>query len=184
MLTTAPLKKPTQETGGQAKLALIAGATMLLSVGVFVASQLGFLRAGIGTTLVLIGIGVVLKAAWTISTKSADSVNRARFTHSMSNVGLIIAVLSALAALPRLTKAGGIGLLTFDLASQLWTLGLLFVAAGPTRTLGWRALLGAFLVGFLGLMGLARFLGRPVIEALGTHSLFGVALWVPVTEEL
>jgi RsiW-degrading membrane proteinase PrsW (M82 family) len=45
-------------------------------------------------------------------------------------------------------------------------------------------LLGAFLVGFLGLMGLARFMGRPVIVALGTNSLFAAALWVPITEEI
>jgi len=33
---------------------------------------------------------------------------------------LIIATLSALAALPRLTKAAGLGLFTVDLAAQLW----------------------------------------------------------------
>ena len=92
--------------------------------------------------------------------------------------------LSALAALPRLTKAAGVGLFTVDLAAQLWTVGLLFAAAGPARTLGWRALLGAFLLGFLGLMGLARFVGRPVIVALGNTSLFAAAIWVPITEEI
>jgi RsiW-degrading membrane proteinase PrsW (M82 family) len=102
----------------------------------------------------------------------------------MSNVGLGVALLSALAALPRLSKAGGMGLITVDLFAQLWTLGLLFLAAGPARTLGWRALLGAFLLGFLGLMGIARFLGRPVIEALGAHNVFAAAVWVPITEEI
>jgi RsiW-degrading membrane proteinase PrsW (M82 family) len=184
LMTDAQLVEAPLSTGGQAKLALTAGVTMLFSVGVFIASQFGAMPAGFGTTVVLIGTGIVLKLAWTISSKSANSAERARFALSMSNVGLIIATLSALAALPRLTKAAGLGLFTVDLAAQLWTVGLLFIAAGPARTLGWRALLGAFLVGFLGLMGLARFVGRPVILALGTNSLVAGALWVPITEEL
>ncbi len=171
-------------TGGQAKLALVAGVTMLLSVGVFIASQLGAMPAGVGTTVVLVGMGIVLKLAWMIACKSADSARRTRFALMMSNIGLIVAGFSALAALPRLTNAGGFSLFAIDLAAQLWTVGLLFAAAGPARTLGWRALLGAFVVGFLGLMGLARFLGRPVIVALGTNNLFAAALWVPVTEEI
>jgi RsiW-degrading membrane proteinase PrsW (M82 family) len=170
--------------GGQFKLAFVASIIMLFSAGVAIAVQLGAMPAGIGTAIVLVGTGIVLKLAWMISCESASSAERARFAQLMSNVGLIIATLSALAAVPRLTKAGGVGLLTVDLAAQLWMVGILFAAAGPARTLGWRALLGAFLAGFLGLMGLARLLGRPVIEALGTHSLFAVALWVPVTEEL
>jgi RsiW-degrading membrane proteinase PrsW (M82 family) len=52
------------------------------------------------------------------------------------------------------------------------------------RTLGWRAFAGAFLFGFLGLTGLARFLGRPLIVALGTSNLFASAIWVPMTEEI
>lgn len=182
-MTNAPLIV-SPAGSGQAKLAIIAGVTMLLSVGVFMASQLGAMSASLGTAVVLIGVGVVLKLAWMISSQSASSAVRARFVLLMSNVGLIVAVLSALAALPLITKAGGAGLLTLDLAAQLWTVGILFAAAGPARTLGWRALLGAFLLGFLGIVGLARLIGRPVILALGTNSLFAVALWVPVTEEI
>jgi RsiW-degrading membrane proteinase PrsW (M82 family) len=133
--------------------------------------------------VVLIGMGIVLKLAWTITVKSANSAELARFNVSISNVGLALAMLTALIALPRLTKAGGVAMFCADLASQLWTLALLFVAAGPARTLGWRALSGAFLLGFLGLMGLARFVGRPVMLALGTNNVFAAALWVPVTEE-
>lgn len=183
-MTNAPLIVSPAGSAGQPKLAIIAGVAMLFSVGVCIASQLGALSAGVGTAVVLIGVGVVLKLAWKISSQSASSAERARFALVMSNVGLIIAMLSALAALPRLTKAAGIGPLAVDLAAQLWTVGILFAAAGPARTLGWRALLGAFLLGFLGLMGLARFVGRPVILALGTNSLFAAAVWVPLTEEL
>lgn len=183
-MTNAQLAQAPVLGGDQTKLSLIAGITMLFSVGVFIASQLGAIPAGVGTTVVLFGMGIVLKVAWTISSKSTGSAERARFALLMSNVGLIIATLSALAALPRLTKAAGIELFATDLAAQLWTLGILFAAAGPARTLGWRALLGAFLLGFLGLMGLARFVGRPVIVALGNSSLFAAAVWVPITEEI
>lgn len=184
LMSNAQLVQAPLDSDSRTKLALIAGITMLFSVGVFIASQLGAMPAGFGTTIVLIGMGIVLKLAWTISSKSASSAEHARFALLMSNVGLIIATLSALAALPRLTKAAGVGLFTVDLAAQLWTVGLLFAAAGPARTLGWRALLGAFLLGFLGLMGLARFVGRPVIVALGNNSLFAAAIWVPITEEI
>ncbi len=181
------IAQPTHGAPGeerQFKLAITAGLTMLLSAGVFIASQMGVLPAGAATLIVLVAMGLVLKLAWSVSCRSADSVQRAQLARMMSNVGLAIAMLSALAALPRLTKAGGVGPLSVDLAAQLWTLGILFGAAGPARTLGWRALLGAFLLGFMGLVGLARIVGRPVIESLGANNLFAVAVWVPVTEEM
>jgi hypothetical protein len=97
-MTNAQVVEAPIGTGGQAKLALTAGITMLFSVGVFIASQFGAMPAGLGTTVVLIGTAIVLKLAWTISSKSASSAERARFALLMSNVGLIIATLSALAA--------------------------------------------------------------------------------------
>jgi RsiW-degrading membrane proteinase PrsW (M82 family) len=169
---------------GRFKPAIIAGVTMLLSVGVFIASQLGLLPGGVATIIVLFGIGIVLKLSWTISSQSVCSAQSAELARMMSNVGLGVAILSALLAVPRLTKAGGVEHLAVDLAAQLWTLAILWAAAGPARTLGWRALLGAFLLGFLGLVGLARFVGRPAIVALGANSLFAAAIWVPVTEEM
>jgi RsiW-degrading membrane proteinase PrsW (M82 family) len=169
---------------GQFKPAIIAGVTMLLSVGVFIASQLGLLPGGVATIIVLFGIGIVLKLAWTISSQSVGSAQSTQLARMMSNVGLGLAVLSAFAAIPRLAKAGGMAPLCVDLAAQLWTVMILLAATGPARTLGWRALLGAFLLGFLGLVGLARFVGRPVIAALGAHNLVAAAVWVPVTEEI
>jgi hypothetical protein len=71
-----------------------------------------------------------------------------------------------------------------DLLAQLWTIAVLTVVAGPVRTLGWRAFAGVALTGFLAITGLARFVGRPLIENLGASNLFAVAVWVPVTEEL
>jgi len=68
-MTNAQVVEAPLDTGGQAKLALTAGIAMLFSVGVFIASQLGAIPAGFGTTVVLIGTGIVLKLAWTISSK-------------------------------------------------------------------------------------------------------------------
>jgi hypothetical protein len=48
-------------TGEQTKIAIIAGITLSFSVGIFVASQLGALTQSISTSVVLIGMGVLLK---------------------------------------------------------------------------------------------------------------------------
>jgi RsiW-degrading membrane proteinase PrsW (M82 family) len=51
------------------------------------------------------------------------------------------------------------------------------------RTVGWRELLGVGLAGFLVVPVLARMVGVPVYSALGSSSLFAVAVWAPFTEE-
>jgi RsiW-degrading membrane proteinase PrsW (M82 family) len=139
--------------------------------------------AGRGADLRLADIGAAT-VIFSISAFAAGSQSRTRIATLVSNVGLAVSALAGLAALPRLTKTSGVALLVMDLLAHLWTLALLTAAAGPVRTVGWRAFLGAFLFGFLGLTGLARFLGRPLILALGTSSLFAAAIWVPITEEL
>ncbi len=175
---------PAALDGGQHKLAVVAGVTMLCCLATFLASQWGLMPTGAATAVVLVGIGVVLRIAWRIAGRTAGSTERTRFALMVSNVALGVAALSALAALPRLTRQAGPGLFALDLTAQLWLLGIVFAAAAPVRTLNWRALAGAFLAGFLGLMGLARLLGRPVIVALGNDNLFAAAVWVPLTEEI
>jgi RsiW-degrading membrane proteinase PrsW (M82 family) len=165
------------------RLAVIGGATVVFSISAFAAGYFGALPPGLSTGIVLFGMGVALKLMWTYVARSAGSSSRSRIATQMSNVGLAISALAALAALPRLTKTSGVALLAMDLLAHLWTLALLSAVAAPVRTLGWRAFVGAFLFGFLGLTGLARFLGRPLILALGTSSVFAAAIWVPVTEE-
>jgi RsiW-degrading membrane proteinase PrsW (M82 family) len=102
----------------------------------------------------------------------------------ISNVGLGISGLSVLASLPRITQGAGIQTVLIDVLAQFWTLAILTVAAGPVRTLGWRAFAGAALAGFLAITGLARFVGVPVLASLGTSNVLGTAIWVPITEEL
>jgi RsiW-degrading membrane proteinase PrsW (M82 family) len=102
----------------------------------------------------------------------------------VSNVGLGISAIALLASLPRITQTGGMARFAEDAAAQLWTMALLTAIALPVRTLGWRVFAGTALTGFFGITGLARFVGRPVLESLGSSSIFAVALWIPLTEEL
>jgi RsiW-degrading membrane proteinase PrsW (M82 family) len=166
------------------RLAVAGAITVTFSLAAFAAGMLGVLPSGFSTAIVMVGMGFSLKVIWTYVARSATSASRTRIATLMSNIGLAISALAVIAALPRLTKTSGVGLLLVDLLAHLWTLAILTAAAGPVRTLGWRAFLGAFLFGFLGLTGLARFLGRPLIVALGTSSVFAAAIWVPLTEEL
>jgi RsiW-degrading membrane proteinase PrsW (M82 family) len=177
------LKNPPGQ-GADIQLAVIGGATVVFSLAAFAAGRFGALPPGISTVIVLLGMGVALKVAWVYVARSASSTSRARMTTLLSNTGLAISSITAIAALPRLTQAGGAELLLIDLLSELWTVAILTALAGPVRTLGWRAFAGAFLFGFLGLTGLARLMGRPVIVALGTSSTLAVGVWVPITEEL
>jgi RsiW-degrading membrane proteinase PrsW (M82 family) len=134
--------------------------------------------------IVMLGMGIALKVTWIYVARSASSASRTRITTLLANTGLAISAITVIAALPRLTKSSGVGLLLIDLLAQLWTLAILSAVAAPVRTLGWRAFAGAFLVGFLGLTGLARLVGRPLVLMLGTSSILAVGIWVPLTEEL
>jgi RsiW-degrading membrane proteinase PrsW (M82 family) len=102
----------------------------------------------------------------------------------ISNIGLGISTLSVLASLARITQGAGIQPFLIDVCAQVWALAILTVAAGPARTLGWRALAGAALTGFLAIVGLSRFVGVPIVDSLGVSNAFATAVWVPITEEL
>jgi len=182
-VTAQTLKEPVGRSA-DLKLAVVGAVTVLFSISAFAAGFFGALPPGLSTALVMLGIGIGLKVAWTYVARSASSASRTRIAALLSNVGLALSTVAVIAALPRLTKTAGVGLLLIDLCAQLWTLGILMAVAGPVRTVGWRAFLGAFLFGFLGLTGFARFLGRPVIVALGGSSVLAVGIWVPFTEEL
>jgi len=184
MSVTAYTLKNLPDRSADVRLAMIGGATVLFSITAFAAGMLGALPQGFSSAIVMLGMGIALKLTWTYVARSATTASRTRIAALMSNVGLAISALVVIAALPRLTKTSGVGLLLIDLLAQLWTLAILTAAASPMRTLGWRAFSGAFLFGFLGLTGLARFLGRPLIVALGTSSVLAAGIWVPVTEEL
>src|SRR5579883_2790372 len=114
---------------GQHRLAAVAGVTMLCCLATFLASQWGVMPAGAATAVVLVGIGAVLRVAWSIAGRTAGSTERTRFALMMSNVALAVAALSAVAALPRLTRQAGPGLFAIDLMAQLWLLGIVFAAA-------------------------------------------------------
>ncbi len=166
------------------RLAIIAGASGAVSIAALVARLMGALSSGIATVVATIAVGVGLKVAFTYAARSASSAGRARIMNTVSLVGLGVSAAAGLAALPRLTQAGGIGLFAADVLAQLWTLAILLVVTGPVRTFGWRVFAGAGLTGFLAITGLARLVGRPLIVWLGTSSILAGAVWVPITEEL
>lgn len=172
------------QSNADLKLAVIGAATVLVSVAAFVLSLIGALPAEITTVIVMMGMTIALRVLWRYAVQGATTSSRIRIATTISNAGLAISAIMVIAALPRITQAAGVGLLLVDLLAQLWTLAILTAAAGPARTLGWRAFAGAFLTGFLGLMGLARFIGRPLVLKLGASSLLAVGIWVPLTEEL
>lgn len=179
--TESPVASPPR---GDLRLKLIAGASVLVSVAGCVAGLLGAIPSGVSTIIVMIAVSIGLRVAWAYAAKSASSSGRARTMRIVSNVGLAISGVTLVVSLPRITQTAGMGTFAEDAAAQLWTMALLMAIALPVRTLGWRVYTGTALTGFLGMTGLARFLGRPVIESLGTSNVFAVAVWVPMTEEL
>ncbi len=170
--------------GNDRRLAIIAGAGATLSIAALLARMADKLPAGPATIIVLIGATIGLRVAFLYAAKSATAPARARVLALVSNTGLAIAGVTVLATLPHLTQRAGIGTFTANLVALLWTLAILTAVAGPVRTLGWRAVVGAGMTGFLALTALAGLLGRPVVAALGTSSLLAVVVWVPLIEEL
>jgi RsiW-degrading membrane proteinase PrsW (M82 family) len=187
-MTTSPIvaesmSRPSM-SNSDLRMAMIAGAGATLSVVALLARLAGILPAGPTTLIVLVGGAIGLKVAFSYAAKSASAPSRARVLALVSTVGLAISGVTILGALPHLTKTGGIGTFTTDLVGELWTLVVLAVVVGSVRTLGWRTFVGAGATGFLAVTALAVTLGRPVVTAFGPLSLFAVAFWVPLTEEL
>jgi RsiW-degrading membrane proteinase PrsW (M82 family) len=165
-------------------LAIVAGASIVVSVGAVLARLMGVMPEGLSTLIVIVGAGIGLKVALTYASKAASDASRARVMNLVSTTALAISALTVIASLPRITKQAGMHPFVLDVLAQLWTLALLWIAVGPTRTIGWRAFAGSWLTGFLGITALARFVGTPIVAKLGATSLLAVALWVPITEEI
>jgi RsiW-degrading membrane proteinase PrsW (M82 family) len=164
------------------QLTIVGVALLSVSVGSVGGELLGLLPSSMATVIVLIAAGLGLRFMFVRLGRSASPQARARLGNTISNVGLATSAVILVAALPVLTHKGGFGPFASNLFKHLWTLSVLTLAASPVRTLNWRALVGIGLTGFLGLTGLSRWIGRPVIEALGPTSILAKALWVPMTE--
>jgi hypothetical protein len=165
-------------------LAIVAGASVAVSVGAVLARLAGAMPEGPSTLVVLAGAVIGLKVALTYASRAASDAARTRVMNLVSTIALAISVLTVIASLPRITKLAGMHAFELDVAAQMWTLALLWIVAGSVRTIGWRAFVGAWLTGFLGLTALARLVGTPLVAKLGTSSIVATALWVPITEEL
>ena len=171
-------------SGNDQRLAIIAGASILFALTAAAARWTGLMPSATGTVVVIVGVAIALRVAWSYASTSASSIAKAKTLTLISNVGLALSGVTLLATLPRITQVGGVPLMLRDSAAQLWTVALLTVAACAVRTLGWRVFAAMFLVGFLGLSGLARSVGRPIIESLGQSSALAVGVCVPVAEEV
>jgi RsiW-degrading membrane proteinase PrsW (M82 family) len=165
-------------SGDDRRLAMIAGAGVTISVAALIARLAGLIATGPATLIVLLGATIGLKVVFSYAAKSASAPSRARILERVSTAGLAISGVSVLVALPHLAAKAGIGTFVSDLIAALWTLTVLAIAAGKVRTLGWRAYVGAGLTGFLGIPALSALVGRPIVEALGTSSLFAVVLFL------
>ena len=165
-------------------MVILGGACVAVSVAVVAARLLGWLPSSVATIVVIVTIAVGLRLALRLFARSASSPARAKVMTMVSTVGLGIAVVTVLASLPVTTRVGGMGPFISDLFAYGWTLGVLTIAAGPVRTLNWRAVVGTGLTGFLALTALARGLGRPVVSSLGDGSVLATSVWVPATELL
>jgi len=165
-------------------LAIIAGASVAVSVGAVLARFVGVMPDGPSTLIVLVGAAIGLKVALTYASRSASDAARTRVMNLVSTIALAISALTVIASLPRITKLAGLHAFALDFGAQLWTMAILWIVAGPVRTIGWRAFIGAWLTGFLGVTALARLVGTPVVDKLGTSSILATAVWVPITEEI
>jgi RsiW-degrading membrane proteinase PrsW (M82 family) len=180
-LATASTQSP---AASDRTLAILAAASVAVSVVALLARLAGLLPDGPAALIVIVAAAVGLKVALSYAAKSASSAARARVMNLVSTVALAISGITVLASLPHLTKAAGMHPFVVDLVAQSWTLAILLVVAGPVRTIGWRAFVGAGLTGFLGTTALARLVGRPLVDKLGASSILATSLWVPFTEEL
>jgi RsiW-degrading membrane proteinase PrsW (M82 family) len=108
-----------------------------------------------------------------------------RVLQLVSWIGLGISTLTLIIALPRMfDHGGGAGRVLGNAAVCGWTLLVLALVIAPVRTIGPRALAGAWFSGFFGVISLATLLGRPVVKHFGADSSFAIAFWAPFTEEV
>lgn len=100
-------------------------------------------------------------------------------------IGLALSLLALIESAPRLLEeGGGIGMVLRNVAKFGWTLALLLLVFGWTRTIGTGTLVGAALAGFFGISSLAVLIGKPFVLWLGPQSEFVAVLFAPVTEKL
>src|SRR5450432_3241885 len=103
-------------------LAIIAGASVAVSVGAVLARIAGALPDGPSTLIVIVGAAIGLKVALTYASRSASDAARTRVMNLVSTIALAISALTVIASLPRITKTAGLHALALDFFAQLWTL--------------------------------------------------------------
>jgi RsiW-degrading membrane proteinase PrsW (M82 family) len=169
--------------GGDRRLGAIASVCIALSLAGVLVHAVGLASAPVAVTMILLPVGVGLRVALTYAGRAASSVRRTQIMTLVSSIGLGISALTLVSSVPHLTRAGGVGKFAADVFAHGWTLAIVTIAVGSTRTLGWRAFLGTGLMGFLAVPAIAALIGRPVVSHLGANSGLASAGWAPLTEE-
>jgi RsiW-degrading membrane proteinase PrsW (M82 family) len=130
------------------------------------------------------GTGLARALLALIGGRRAVVSRRTQALQIISVTGLVIAVADLAFTLPTLLATGGAEPFLADLTGTVYTVALIALAAGLTRTVPWRAVLGLFFVGFFGVTALATLVGRPVLAGLAPGDAFGPVVYAPLSEEL
>ncbi|WP_370351520.1 PrsW family glutamic-type intramembrane protease [Catenulispora sp. EB89] len=166
------------------RLALLAVAALTVSVAGIVLRALhllpGSAAVGIGFGAVAISLRILL--LW--SARSASAAHRAKVLNRVSLAGLAVSGAVLVATLPRITRAGGLGMFFGDVFAHGFTLAIVTVAAGSVRTFTWRVHLGAGLTGLLAVSALVRVVNVPIYNHYGPDSLLEGAVIGPAIEEV
>lgn len=164
-------------------LIAVAIASLAVSIVSAIVGALGLLPAPISIIIVLGATSFVIRLALILRSRASSSMSGSRVMNVVSLCGLGLSALIAIAMLGVTLQHEDPWLFIGDLAVHAWSIVLLLAAATPVRTVGWRAMLGIGLTGFLVVSALARTIGRPVITMFGIDNVFGRSIWVPLTEE-
>ena len=177
-----PPQRPARSPG-DARLVAAGVACAALSVAGIVLHASGVVTPTVAGLFVILPVAVGLQVVLRWAARSASAARRAQVLNLVSWVGLGVSLVTIIAMLPHLTRAGGSDKFVSSLFANAWPILLLTLGAGAVRTMTWRPLLGAGLAGFLAIPALGRMVGDPAVERYGTR-IRVVGGWIPLTEEL
>jgi RsiW-degrading membrane proteinase PrsW (M82 family) len=163
---------------------VLGGACVLLSLVGVVLHVFHAVPVSAAGGIVLAAVALFVRVVMLWSLRTASAQQRARVLGVLAYVGLAIALITLVAALPHITRSAGVGRFVADAFAESWTLLLLFAATAGVRTLPVRAYLGVFFVGTLGTSSLARLVGTPLTRHAAPNDYLVFAGYVPLTEEV
>ncbi|WP_228564305.1 PrsW family glutamic-type intramembrane protease, partial [Catenulispora rubra] len=166
------------------RLVLLAAASLAVSVVGVVLRALHLLPSSAATGIGFAAAAIALRILMVFAARSASDAHRAKVLNRVSLAGLAVSGAVLAVALPRITKASGMGTFFGDVVAVGWTLALTMVATGTVRTLTWRVYLGAGLTGLLAVSALVRLVDVPLYHHFGPDSQLENAVIGPAIEEV